>query len=100
MDACSQQGSGEERVTAIQELRNEFNSEDSVVSSTTLSSPGMTWYEHQDPGKSVVADDQLGQLDRHSPARCSKSDYDRSWSSQEWRNEVTAHDRWKLDETS
>ena len=36
-----------------------------------------------------------------SPAGYSKSDYDRSWSSQEWKSEVTAHDRsGKLDKTS
>ena len=36
-----------------------------------------------------------------SPAGYSKSDYDRSWSSQEWKSEVTAHDRsGKPDKTS
>ena len=50
-------------------------------------------YEYQDPGKSVVVDDRSGQPDRLSPAGYSKSDYDRSWSSQEWKSEVTAHDR-------
>ena len=36
-----------------------------------------------------------------SPAGSSKLDYDRSWSSQEWKSEVTAHDRsGKLDKTS
>ena len=73
----------------------------SVVSSSTSSSPGKTWYEYQDPGKSVVVDDRSGQPDRLSPAGYSKSDYDRSWSSQEWKSEVTAHDRsGKPDETS
>ena len=48
-----------------------------------------------------MADDRLGQPDRHSPAGYSKLDYGRSWSSQEWKSEVTAHDRsGKLDETS
>ena len=44
-------------------------------------------------GKSVVVDDRSGQLDRFSPAGYSKSDYHRSWSSQEWKREVAAHDR-------
>ena len=39
--------------------------------------------------------------DRLSPAGYSKSDYGRSWSSQEWKSKVTAHDRsGKPDETS
>ena len=65
----------------------------SVVSSSTSSNPGKTWYEYQDPGKSVAGDDP--------PPGYSKEDYDRSWSSQEWKSEVTAHDRsGKLDKTS
>ena len=72
-----------------------------VVSSSTSSSPGKTWYEYQDPGKCVVVDDRSGQPDRLSPAGYSKSDYGRSWSSQEWKSEVTAHDRsGKPDKTS
>ena len=48
-----------------------------------------------------MVDDRSGQLDRLSPAGYSKSDYDRSWSSQEWKSEVTAHDRLgKLEKTS
>ena len=65
----------------------------SFVSSSTSSSPGKTWYEYQDPGKSVVVDDRSGKPDRLSPAGYSKSDYDRAWSSQEWKSDVTAHDR-------
>ena len=73
----------------------------SVVSSSTSSSPGKTWYGYQDPGKSVVVDDRSEKPDRPSPAGYSKSDYDRSWSSQEWKSEVTAHDRSrKPDKTS
>ena len=73
----------------------------SVVSSSTSSSPVKTWYGYQDLGKSVVVDDLSGQPDRLSPAGYSKLDYGRSWSSQEWKSEVTAHDRsGKLDETS
>ena len=40
----------------------------SVVSSSTSSSPGKTWYGYQDPGKSVVVDDRSGKPDRLSPA--------------------------------
>ena len=48
-----------------------------------------------------MLDDRSGQPDRLSPAGYSKSDYDRSWSSQEWKSEVTAHDRsGKPDKTS
>ena len=65
----------------------------SFVSSSTSSSPGKKWYRNQDPWKSVVVDDRSGQPDRLSPAGYSKLDYDRSWSSQEWKSEVTAHDR-------
>ena len=73
----------------------------SVVSSSTSSSPGKTCYGNQDPWRSVVADDRSGQLDKLSPTGHSKSDYDRSWSSQEWKSEVTAHDRsGKPDKTS
>ena len=73
----------------------------SVVSSSTSSSPGKRWYGNQDPWKSVVVDDRSRQPDRLSPAGSSKLDYDRSWSSQEWKSEVTAHDRsGKLDKTS
>ena len=97
-----QQESGEERVTAKSRLMmNLIARMPSVVSSSTSSSPGKTWYGYQDPGKSVVVDDRSGQPDRLSPTGYSKSDYDRSWSSQEWKSEVTAHDRsGKLDKTS
>ena len=96
-----QQESGEERVTAkSRPMMNLTARMPTVVSSSTSSSPGKTWYEYQDPGKSVVVDDRSGQPDR-SPAGYSKSDYDRSWSSQEWKNEVTTHDRsGKPDKTS
>ena len=73
----------------------------SVVSSSTSSSPGKTLYEYQNPGKSVVQDDRSRKPDRLSSAGYSKSDYDRSRSSQKWKSEVTAHDRsGKPDETS
>ena len=89
-----QQESGEERVTAkSRPVVNLTARMPSVVSSSTSSSPGKTWHGYQDPGKSVVVDDRSGQPDRLSPTGCSKSDYDRSWSSQELKREVTAHDR-------
>ena len=98
----TQKESGEERVTAkSRPMMNLTARMPSVVSSSTSSSPGKTWYGYQDPGKSVVVDDRSGQPDRLSPAGSSKSDYDRSWSSQEWKSEVTAHDRsGKPDKTS
>ena len=97
-----QQESGEERVTAKSRLVMNLTARmPSVVSSSTSSNPERTWYEYQDPGKSVVVDDRSGQPDRLSPAGYSKSDFDRSWSSQERKSEVTAHDRsGKPDKTS
>ena len=97
-----QQESGEERVTAkSRPMMNLTARMPSVVSSSTSSSPGKRWYGNQDPWRSVVADDRSGQPDRLSPTGYSKLDYDRSWSSQEWKSEVTAHDRsGKPDKTS
>ena len=72
-----------------------------VVSSSTSSSPVKTWYGCQVPGRSVVVDDRSGKPDSFSSTGYSKWDYDRSWSSQEWKSEVTAHDRsGKLDGNS
>ena len=98
----AQQESGEERVTAkSRPMMNLTARMPSVVSSSTSSNPGTTSYGCQDPGKSVAGDDRSGKPDRPSPAGHSKLDYDRSWSSQEWKSEVTAHDRsGKLDKTS
>ena len=71
------------------------------MSSSTSLSPGERYYGKQDPWRSVVADDRSGQLDKLSSTDYSKLDYDRAWSSQEWKSEVTAHDRsGKPDETS
>ena len=97
-----QQESGEERVTAkSRPMMNLTARMPSIVSSSTSPSPVKTWYGYQDPGKSVVVDDRSGQPDRLSPAGYSKLDYGRSRSYQEWKSEVTAHDRSrKLDETS
>ena len=52
-----------------------------------------TWYGYQDPVKSVVVDDRSGKPARLSPTGYSEEDYGRSWSSQEWKSEATAHDR-------
>ena len=97
-----QQESGEEGVTAkSRPMINLIARMPSVVSSSTSSSPVKRWYGKQDPWKSFVVDDRSGQPDRLSPVGYSKLDYDRSWSSQEWKSEVTAHDRsGKPDKTS
>ena len=97
-----QQESGEERVTAkSRPMMNLFARMPSVVSSSTSSSPVKRWYGNQDPEKSVAVDDRSGKPDGLSPADYSKLDYDRSWSSQEWKSEVTTHDRSeKPDKTS
>ena len=65
----------------------------SIVSSSTSSSPVKRCYGNQDPWRFVVADDRSGQLDKLYSAGYSKLDYDRAWSSQEWKSEVTTHDR-------
>ena len=97
-----QQESGEERVTAkSRPMMNLTARMPSVVSSSVSSGPGKTWYGYQDLGNSVVVDYRSGQPDRLSPAGYSKLDYGRSWSSQEWKSEFTAHDRsGKPDKTS
>ena len=85
----AQQESGEGRVTAkSRPMMNLTARMPTVVSSSTSSSPVRTSYGYQNPGKSVVVDDRSGQPDRLSPAGYSKSDYDRSWSSQEWKSEL------------
>ena len=60
----------------------------SVVSSSTSSSPGKTWYGYQDLGKSVLSDDRTGK-----PVEPSQENYGRSWSSQEWKSGAAEHDR-------
>ena len=61
----------------------------------------MTSYGYQDPGKYIAGDDRSGKPERPSPPGYSKEDYGQSWSSQEWKSEVTAHDRsGQPDETS
>ena len=58
------------------------------------------YYGNQDPWKSVAGEDRPGQLGKEtdlfesfSSTDYSKLDYDRAWSSQEWKAEVTTHDR-------
>ena len=72
----------------------------SVVSSSTSSNPGKTWYGYQDPGKSVAGDDRSGKLEKPSPPGYSKEDYGQSWSSQEWKSGAAAHDRSGKPETT
>ena len=97
-----QQESGEERVIAKSKPMVNLSARmPSVVSSSSSSSPGKKWYGNQNPWKSVVADDRSGQPDTLSSAGYSKLDYDRAWSPQEWKSEVTTHDRsGKPDKTS
>ena len=62
-----QQESGDERVTANSRLVMNLTARmPTVVSSSTSSSLVKTWYEYQDPGKSVVVNDRSGQPDRLS----------------------------------
>ena len=109
----SQQGSGEERVTAkSRPLMNFIARTPSFVSSSTSVSPEKRYYGKQDPGKSVAGEDRSGRLGKgtdlfqasdhyfheqfmesFSSTDYSKLDYDRAWSSQEWKAEVTTHDR-------
>ena len=59
----SQQDSGEERVTAkSRPMMNRIARTPSFVSSSTSVSPGKRYYGKQDPWKSVVGEDRLGQL--------------------------------------
>ena len=89
-----QQKSGEERVTAkSRPMMNLTARMPSIVSSSTSSNRGTTWYGYQDPGKSVVEMIDQGNLIDSSPTGYSKEDYGRSWSSQEWKSEAAAHDR-------
>ena len=98
MTKRSQQDSGEDRVTAkSRPMINLTARLPSVVSSSTSVSPGKRYYGKQNPWMSVVAEDRSGQTDREtesfSSTDCSRLDYYRAWSSQEWKAEVTTHDR-------
>ena len=96
-----QQDSGEERVTAKSKLMmNLVPRTPSFVSSSTSVSPVKRYYGNQDPWKSVVGEDRLGQpgketdlLESFSSTDYSKLDYDRVGSSQEKKAEATTHDR-------
>ena len=117
----SQQDSGEERVTTKSNLMmNLIARTPSFVSSSTSVSPWKKHYGSQDPWKSVAGEDRSGRLgkgtdlfevsDHHfheqfmesfSSTDDSTLDYDRVWSSQEWRTETMTHDRsGQPDETS
>ena len=90
----AQQGSGEERVTAKSRLMMNLTARiPSVVSSSTSSNPWRTSYGYQDLWKSVASDDRSGKPERPSPPGYSTEDYDRSWSSQEWKSGSAEHDR-------
>ena len=81
-----QQESGEERVVAqSRPVMNLTARMLSVVSFSTSSNPGRTWYVYQDLGKSVAVDYRSGKLERPSPPGYSKEDCGQSWSSQEWK---------------
>ena len=109
----SQQDSGEERVTAkSRPMMNLIARTPSFVSSSTSVSPGKKHYGSQDPWKSVAGEDISGRpgketdlfeasdrydheqfMESFSSTDHSKLDYDRAWSSQEWKAEATTHDR-------
>ena len=108
-----QQDSGEERVTAKSKpMMNLIARMPSVVSSSTSSNPVKRWYGNQDPWKSVAGEDRSGRpgketdlfeasdhyyhdqfMESFSSTDYSKLDYDRAWSSQEWKAEATTYDR-------
>ena len=96
-----QEASGEERVTAKSKpMMNLIAKMPSVVSFSTSKSPGKRYYGNEDPWRSVAGEDRPGQLGKEtvflesfSSTDYSKLDYDHVWSSQEWKSEVTAHDR-------
>ena len=97
----SQQDSGGKRVTAkSRPMMNLTARTLSFVSSSTSVSLGKRYYGNQDPWKSVVGEDRLGQpgketdlLESFSSTKYSKLDDDRAWSSQEWKTEATTYDR-------
>ena len=104
----SQQDSGEERVTAkSRPMMNVIARTPSFVSSSTSVSPGKKHYGSQDPWKSVAGEDRSGRpgkgtdlfevsdhyyheqfMESFSSTDHSTLDYDRAWSSQEWKAEV------------
>ena len=87
----AQQESGKERVTAkSRPMMNLIARTPSLVSSSTSVSPVKKHYGKDDPWNSVVAKDRSGKPDSSSSTDL---DYDRAWSSQEWRAEGKTHDR-------
>ena len=109
MPKRSQHNSGEERVTAKSRPRmNLIARTPSFVSSSTSVSPGKIYYGNQDPWKSVVGEDRLGQpgketvlLESFSSTDYSKLEHDRVWSSQEWKADIETYERsGRPDETS
>ena len=108
-----QQDSGEERVAAKSKpMMNLIARTPSFVSSSTSVSPGKRHYGSQDPWRPTGGEDRSGRPDKgtdlfeasdqhyheqfmesFSPTDYSKLDYDRAWSSQEWKAEATTHDR-------
>ena len=89
----SQHDSREERVAAkARPMMNLTARMPSVVSSSTSSSPGKTWYGYHDPEKHVL-DDRTGQPVEMSRSDSSQKDYGLSWSSQEWKSGDGEHDR-------
>ena len=109
----SQQDSGEERVTAKSKpMMNLIARTPSFVSSSTSVSPGKKHYGSQDPCRSIEGEDRSVRPDKStdlfeasdqhyheqfmesfSSTSYSKLDYDRVWSSQEWKTETTTYDR-------
>ena len=95
-----QQESGEERVTAkSRPIMSLIARAPSTLSSSASESPGKRYYGNQDPWKSVAGEDRPQQLGKEtdffesfSSTDYSKLDYDRVWSSQEWRAEATTFD--------
>ena len=118
----SQQDSGGERVTTkSRPMMNLIARTPSHVSSSTSVSPGKRSFGSQDPWSSIAKkEERSGRPDKgtdlfeasdhylheqfmesFSSASYSKWDYDRAWSSQEWKTEIETYERsGRLDKTS
>ena len=97
----AQQESGEERVTANQDLWWIWQRRCQQSCRVRLHQAGEDMLRISRSWDSCCGRWWSGQPDGLSPEGYSKSDYGRSWSSQEWKSEATAHDRsGKLDEIS
>ena len=89
----AQQNSGEERVTAkSRPMMNLTARTPSFVSSSPSANPERSSYGYQDPERHVL-DDRTGQPVETSRSDYKQKDYGLSWSSQEWKSGVAAHDR-------